>query len=267
LFGASGLAAWIRGRWRDASDRPLCLSLGWRRVAAIVAAAVVLPLVIYLIYARVTPLSGRGWGLNVQMRRVSLEYTILGATILMLLSYLARRGVRARAAELGLPLPPRGFRVRPLYKTLIGGAATLLALVCLAAVVTILFGSGLNFPRAKKMYPLAAVVLLVTCWLLVGVAVLMLRGGRLQDRQLRFFFAATVARTAFPILLVAAVVLAIAGLPLHWAESRAVAQAMGRQSSRLLLDETEAPELRVLRDQLRAEQERLLREEVPGTPR
>src|SRR5438067_452681 len=82
-----------------------------------------------------------------------------GARMLMLLTYLARRAVRARAAELGVIIPPRGPRVRPLYKTLLGMAATLLALICLAGVIVILFGSGWNLPGAKKMQPTFTVAL------------------------------------------------------------------------------------------------------------
>ena len=68
-----------------------------------------------------------------------------------------------------------------------------------------------------------------------------------------------VARSAYPVIALAALVVALAGLPLRWAEMRSVAQAMGQQKSTVFLNETESPEFRALRDHLREERQALLR--------
>jgi hypothetical protein len=236
LYAARALASFLRRRRREDVARPLRLTLGWRRISAIVALAVVAPMIAYFAYARLTPLSGRGWGLNVQIRRVAFEYIVLGAFILMLLNYLTRRAVRARAAELGLGLfiAPEGDRVcRPLRRTLLGATATLLALLCLAGVIAVVFGFNLNFAGMNKMHATLAAALMVTCWLFLGVAVMTLRHERHDGRLPAFFVAGTVARTAFPIAVLAAIILGIAGFPLHWAESHAVRQAMAQQGAPL----------------------------------
>ena len=257
LYGVFALASWLRNRRRDGLH-PLRLTLGWRRTGAIVAVAALGPVLIYLVYARLTWISGRGYGLNVQMRRVGLEYLALAAVVTMLLSYLIRRAIRARAEELGLPVPPRASRHRPLCRMLLEATATLAALACLAGVLFILSGRipGVSL-STKKLAPFA-VGLLAACWGFMALAVVALRNRNAATISRGPGLAGTIARSAFPVVGLAAVVLAVAGLPLQWLESRAVAQAAAHQKSALFLNETDTPDYAALRAELRDQRQQLL---------
>jgi len=57
-----GLAAALRWIIAPADARPPRLFIGWRRAIRVIAAGAVLPLLVYLAYAWLTPLGGRGNG-------------------------------------------------------------------------------------------------------------------------------------------------------------------------------------------------------------
>jgi hypothetical protein len=96
---------------------------------------------------------------------------------------------------------------------------------------------------------------------MIVAAAAVLRGGSSPDeRTRRLWFGGVIARSAFPVVALAAVILSLAALPLRAMETRQVARAVEAQKSALFLNEAQAPEYIALRERLAQEREALLRE-------
>jgi hypothetical protein len=171
--------------------------------------------------------------------------------------------MHCRAAEIGLPIPgPRG---RASSGRTVTTAAAAIAIVSLVAAIVIMLRVVKIPAIPKNGESLVAVVLLAVCWTSLAVVgfVLRKRGrGGPEEVARRLFFGGTVARSAFAVILLAATVLAIAGLPLRVAESRHVAAAVIEPDTgkpRLFLSELN-PAWRDRRDAAVAQRSALLRE-------
>jgi hypothetical protein len=91
---------------RRAPRRKAFLFIGWRRLAQATLIAL-LPVAIYAVYAAITPLSGRDYGLRISVDRLPVEYAAVAAAVILLIHALAQRAITARAAEIGVAPPPR----------------------------------------------------------------------------------------------------------------------------------------------------------------
>ncbi len=254
LYAGSGLVASLR---RPGDERPPRLVISGRGVAKVLALGAVVPVIIYLIYARLNFLSGRSYGLNFQMSRIALEYVALALIVTTLLSTMIRRAVRARAAELGVPLPPAKSPPRPLSQTLVAAAAVAVALACLITIFAALLSDVIGEWLPRKSTPVVVVGLLAACWGFIAVAGIALR-NRLSERSLRSHFVAMTARSAFPAMAMAALALSLLGFPLRWAEHHDVAKAARQHKSALFLNDAESPEYHELRDKLVAQRQAIL---------
>ena len=146
LYG--GVAA-LRLLTAHRETRPPRLSIGWRRLVKVVGLGAVLPVALYLAYARLTPLGGRATGLNVTLIRVSIEYGVLAFLVLVLVSVLTRRAIVARAAELRLTQSPSFMRelAHPWVVTVV--VAILAAAFCLT--IALVTAAGIDHAIVQSM--------------------------------------------------------------------------------------------------------------------
>jgi hypothetical protein len=86
-------------------DSPKLLFVGLKPLARILFLAVILPIGLYILYG-LLPFGGREYGINLTMKRLILEYTLVGAAMLFLLFGLSYSAIRTRAREAGIPTPP-----------------------------------------------------------------------------------------------------------------------------------------------------------------
>jgi len=93
---------WFRNRSLGAG--PLFVFIGWGHLVKIILVGVVLPLGIYGLYLW-TPISTRAFGLHFSYERVTLEYIVVGALMMMLLGRFAYRAVHQRCQTLGITTP------------------------------------------------------------------------------------------------------------------------------------------------------------------
>jgi hypothetical protein len=215
FYVLSAFLSWLRSR-KTASPR---LFIGWRRITRVLLFGAVVPVVFYLLYSMVTPLSGRESGLNATLGRVLVEYTILSMIVLALVPALSRRAVLARMRELQLPATdPR--RSLPLWRRALSGSSLMLAGVCLVGVLVCAMGAQLFDSIPRHAQRSAAVPLLISAWalLLVALAAAVKRDAPANSPVL----AGTFARATFPVLCIGALIVSLAGLPLRWIESQQV---------------------------------------------
>ena len=106
ITAVQGAGVLVSLRRRRGEQRALLLWIGWRRIGWICLWSIVVPLVVYLLYARVLTGCRSRYGLNVIGVAVGVEYFLLGTVMIALLLIQIRRAVRSRALELGLAVPP-----------------------------------------------------------------------------------------------------------------------------------------------------------------
>ena len=96
---ATGIGS-VGRQWWD-RRRAALLFIGWKRAIAIALIATLSPVAVYGIYANFTPLGGRQVYVELSFERLLLEYSLVAATVLILLRLLTNRAVRKRAKEIG----------------------------------------------------------------------------------------------------------------------------------------------------------------------
>jgi len=259
LLALTGAAGFF-GLWtlvslaiRRGEDRPVLLFVGWERIGRICLLGLVAPLGAYFLYSWV--LTGRDgrFGLNYTAGRTVLEYTVLVLAVFVLMKRLSFSAIAARAAEIGMAVPPP-VRLRDRRILLAIGVA-------LAAAVAVYLAGWWVGPfrpdpagdRAYRSIPGFVLAGLVVAYAVaagvVGI-VSRIRRGRFGR------FRRSVRRSAVPILAAAVIVLGIAcGAPLARQERSAVARAKGPASFDLLTREVQDSDFRLLRQRLAARAE------------
>ena len=94
---------------------------------------------LYLLYAGIEPLSGRGDGLNMTLGRVLVEYGLLTLTVLLLVIAMARRAVVERMKELGVAVATES-KPLPTWRRAAALAALGVGAMCLAGVLVLATG-------------------------------------------------------------------------------------------------------------------------------
>ncbi len=92
-------------RYRSQLESPKLLFVGVKPLAKILFLSTILPIGFFILYS-VLPFSGREYGIPLTAKRLILEYTLVGITILALLFCLSYSAIRKRAQEAGIPIPP-----------------------------------------------------------------------------------------------------------------------------------------------------------------
>jgi hypothetical protein len=117
---------------RRKANRPVLLFAGWRRIAKVYLLAIVLPVALQVVYARVLTAGDRVYGLNYTTGKTLLEFVLISGAVCALLLGLSYSAIRRRGEEIGLSVPPPlRLRDRPIIATL-GALIVLAALVYLA---------------------------------------------------------------------------------------------------------------------------------------
>jgi hypothetical protein len=257
LYGLLALARWLLVRRAALAPR---LFVGWRRCTFVVAVGAVLPLVLYFAYARLTPLGGRAFGLNMTWMRVEIEYAVLGGVVILLTSVLAGRAVAARLRELHVE-PPTSLTLknitsgwpRPALIALgLAGLCLVLALFMPLLDREVLRRFAMNFGGGEvwlvRALEVAAAVALAM--FAVGIRV----GARSRSKSVAPVGGEVAygwyARAAFAPLLMAAIAVALVGLPLRVVERRAVRAAAESGQPAVYLGSLGRSVLEPLRDQL-----------------
>lgn len=234
----------LRGR------RAPSLSLRWHEVARIAFWAVVVPLGLYAVYAYLTPLGLRRYGMAFTAGKMLVEYGLVIGVVLVLLHGLSSRAFRCRAAELDLSVP-RAWRWRE-HKLL--AALVLLVVLGNVAYLGLWYAEHLiKLPRDFQMEFAAIVTGLTLLTALVMVVIANVRGRAPEMAVYRR--AAGRSRTA---ILAAAVVVvgAVGGLSLAARESSAIARAKDN-GALLLYNELDLSDYGQLRDHLAKEADKL----------
>ncbi len=201
--------------------RGLLLFVGWGRLGAICLWAVVVPLGVYWLYARVIT-SGDEYGLNYAASRAIIEYALTGAAVIVLLVVMAYSNIRKRAAEIGIDVKPPA---RPWRKWLRIAVAALAAGGCMVYLVGWWMGyfrpttrdSAYRNETGGSMIG-AGVLLILGVWLVLEFAGMYCRKGFARFRR-------TVFRSMVPIIASAVIVV---GVICGWALSRAETSAVRR---------------------------------------
>jgi len=119
-------------RWRtarEASSPPILLLPSWRTAARILGLGVLLPLLTFYVYTRLSGLAGRECSVYHLWPRFLLELVLLTVTILAATISAARRAIRERCGSLGVPVPERTGRD---YRAVLWIALGALWATCLA---------------------------------------------------------------------------------------------------------------------------------------
>jgi hypothetical protein len=97
-------------RHRRQYDSAKLLFVGWTRTAWVVGLSVLVPLGLYIVYTRLTPWGGGGYGMNYarMSSRFLVEMVVLVLVILGTTLAGAYRAIRARCKEAGMPVPEKG---------------------------------------------------------------------------------------------------------------------------------------------------------------
>jgi hypothetical protein len=206
--------------------------------AAAVVVALAFPMIVALASHHLT--WGRGYQMTINFTWLQMAggYVIVSAAVIGLLVLLARR------------LAPRRDRATPERSSVILSAVLLAPAALLAAVATVLGrGSGLLVLKGNEWAVGVGLTLIAWQLLIAAAAWIWRERGRGGSPA----FAAIATRSTFPVLLLAAVVLATVGLPLRWIETRAVRAAMGNQTYIAFLDDVTHSDCAALRDMLLAQ--------------
>jgi hypothetical protein len=232
LYAAAAGVQWLRARRKGAS--PPRLFIGWRRTAWVVGAGAIAPMVLFVLYTRLTPISGRSHGLSetAALQRVLLEYLAMALIVLALVSTFARRAIIGRMIELGTATKPMTSKRRIGDVVLFSGA--ILAVACL--MIALLLGSGLFDSIPDHIERRMDEPALIAAWLL-----LILVGATYWKRQRSseiantppLIFSGVVARSAFPLVLIAALAVALMGVPHYLLEAEHVRAFVGEPAKRL----------------------------------
>jgi hypothetical protein len=257
LYGTFALVRWLLVRRAAVAPR---LFVGWRRCAVVVGVGAVLPVLSYFAYARLTPFGGRAFGLNMTWMRVEIEYAILGGVVILLTSLLAGRAVAARLRELRVT-PPKsltlthvtaGWPRAAMVALASAGACLLLALFMPLVDKEVLRRLAMNFGNdvwVAQGFEVAAAAVLVA--FAVGVRFGSRSGEAASPgaspRAVEYGW---YARAALAPLMMAAIAVALIGLPLRFVEARAVRAAAASGQPAVYLGEVERSVLKPLRDQL-----------------
>jgi hypothetical protein len=222
VYAVAALPAWLMS---PRGAKPPRLFIGRRRMARVIALGVGLPVVLFFAGGWLWEMLTRQHDLNVRIDRVVLKYGVLAAVILLATHTLLRRAIAARAAELGVslpPPPPNGTRRRLAIFALAASPLIVIAVAVspAASLVTL---------RDKTAQSLIQFALLAAFWIVLAVVVVRLASAaRRRGWPGAIPLAGSLPRSAFPVAAVAALMLALLGLPMRWSESRAMDVAGGK---------------------------------------
>ncbi len=107
------------------ANKGLLLFVGWKQIARICLASILIPLSAYglYLYLQISPLDA--YGINYTATRTTLEWTCVISLIVILLIGMSYRAIRRRAIHLGLTVPePITFKKRKVTFTLVAIAAS-----------------------------------------------------------------------------------------------------------------------------------------------
>ncbi len=229
LYGISGLME----RRKAGERRRLALVLSAGAIGRVLLLAVILPVAAFWIYARWTPLGGRAYGFNAIWLRVLVQYAILLGAIVILVEVLTARAIRRRAGELGIALAARKARMRWLL-----AGAVVFTFACMV-------GAVLLTPMVHSTWPQAGLMILAFVpYVLVRMV---------QDTRRRGggdAYGGMVARSMFVPMVVAAVAVALLGLPLKLAEAHDVRQVVRGDQTILVGHEVDRTPYAQLRGEL-----------------
>ncbi len=186
-------------RWRtapEASPPPILLLPSWRTAARILGLGVLLPLLAFYVYARLSGLAGREYSVYHLWPRFLLEIVLLTVTILAATISAAGRAIRERCGSLGVPVPGRTGRD---YRAVLWTALGALWAMCLA-----LRGEYAATPAA------IGATLVIAFAIGYGVALFVrLRFG--SERHVLYY--GTLARSLVPVFAAAAILVAAVAHP------------------------------------------------------
>ena len=195
-------------RWRlilrNTRSVPLLPGLPWREQARIILYAVILPLVLYLVYAHYSGRAGRELKVSHILFRMIVELSVISIVMLVLPGYLARRALRRQYQELGIPIPSPGLEWQARIACGIGAILWVSAFGRLAVIPPVLWiMSTLGNPDLlDSVYPFPfpeSVLFLVPIGLLI-LASLMLVPILWERKRHRYgSYFGTLARTMLPI--------------------------------------------------------------------
>lgn len=246
----AGLVTLVSLAIRRGDGRAVLLFVGWRRIGRICLLGLVAPVAAYFLYAWV--LTGRDgqFGLNYTAGKTMLEYTIVILAVLVLVTRLSYSAIRARAEEIGMPVPPP---VTLRDRRVLAGAAAAVALA--AAVYLIGWWAGPFRPEVTSGYGYPS----IPGFILAAVVVAYMVAAALREGFSRVYrgpfarFRRSFMRSFVPILASVVIVLGIAcGWPLARGERAAVSAAKGQASLDLLVRQVEDSDYRLLRQRLAA---------------
>lgn len=224
--------------------KPPRLFIGWRRLMRVIGIAVVLPLLLFLAVRLSTSRHNAGLAIESLM----FQYVVLAAVIALATHVLTRRAVIARAAELGLTLPPSApARTRAGMIAAFAAATAVAALLVLMSPAAAWVGFRDHTDRVQAQVALVAILWGMVIVFATAPAFAALRRGWPRKVPL----AGALPRSAFPVAVVAALTLALVGVPLRWWESRLLRPA---SASAMFLQPEMPPDspLRPLADELLA---------------
>ena len=207
---------WLRAR--RTGVRPPRLFVGTVRAVWVVGMGAFVPVMAFSLYTYVTHLSGRGYGLHITLQRVLVEYLALTVIVVALVSMLARRAIFDRMVELGTAVKSGAAPAR--RNDLIPWAMVILAAICLVGTVFIghgVFDSVPDYRERQMEKPLLGIA-----WIMIVlIAGLSWKRNRMSGSgQIPpMIFSGSMARSAFPIVVASAFVVALSGIPHYFSET------------------------------------------------
>jgi len=228
-------------RYRKRADGPKLFFVGWRRVGWIILLALVLPVGLYWVYTRLTPLSSMEYGINYLPGRVAVELTIVLSLVVGGLLCLGYRAIRERCRDAGMDVPARHL-FDPFRSPV---SIAVLGLLAVGLVAYFAYWQA-EFWRFIGGY-CAAGALVFTCFVY-----LVWQSWRMRARSgAGAHFRRTLVRSMIPVLASALLVVGIASHAyLRWSEASHIGK-LQQPGHRLLLDEVEMTSLKHYRDHLR----------------
>jgi hypothetical protein len=246
-----------RARIKGGRGQAPLYRIGWKRTAMVVGVGAILPVLLYALYTRATPLGGRGEGLNWTLQRITIEYILLGLLILGLIGILSRRAVLGRMRELGLPVQSlrwreSGFGVVTMLALLIAGVLTV------SAIAVALGAEGISSRVRVGSLRSISWVMMAGVWVMLGTARAASMRRKSQQLRAALTLQGAVGRSAFGPVMLAALMLALAALPLRFAERKAVERVVASEPYLATMSVGSKPAYQEMRDELRQQKAALL---------
>jgi hypothetical protein len=227
LLAAMLLSLVIALRWRvslGSQSAPLLLLPSWRDLLRFVSLGILLPVAVFFLWTRFSPLSGQAYALKMASHRTFAELVALAMAVLFVPAWLAARTIGRRCAELDLDPPPPTTR---LQRYLVVGAGILLLVGFLVPRLS-LRPDSLQAPGQAFSAGGLAAVGLAGAFLLVAAlvrTVLLLVAPPSQGRAI-----GTLSRSLIPVFALAALLLSVCAQPILHAQERHLVRTENRRS-------------------------------------